>query len=637
MRSLVCVLSILLSGAFPSAPEANETTGKPFSSYARSDFPINVYWGDTHLHSHLSLDAGTAGPAEGGIEMTPEIAYRFARGEDIDLGLGQVARLHRPLDFLVVADHAEYLGIASVIRAGDPKLLATPGGKRWYQATQVKAVDGERSAIIIGAAAFLGIDLIDPEIARPYTRTAWDYQVETADAYNDPGNFTALIGFEWSAAPKGNLHRNVLYRDGADKAGQTLPFSALDSLNPEDLWTFMAEYEKTTGGQVLAIPHNSNLSGGKFFARTDDQGDTSPEAIDSNYARLRARWEPIIEVTQTKGDSETHAYLSPDDAFADFERWDQDTLRGKHQDAYYKYEYARSALQMGLQIEQSTGSNPFKFGLIGSTDSHGLPVAEEDNFWGVSADTPPGSKARVTDPFFRKDGITFTRNVDLGASGYAAVWATENTREALFDAMKRKEVYATTGSRITVRFFGGWNYQEDDANRPHLALTGYSKGVPMGADLPKRPNGAETPSFLVSAAKDPDGANLDRIQIVKGWTDAAGDAQEKIFEVALSDHRKANWRGKIKPVGRSVDLETGTYFNTIGDAQLGKVWSDPEFDPAQRAFYYARVIEIPTPRWTAHERARFGSVPPADVPQTLQERAYTSPIWYSPDGPEGAE
>ncbi len=610
---------------------ASADASRPFSAYAETDFPMNVYFGDTHLHSNLSLDAGTAGPTGGGIEMTPEIAYRFARGEDIHMGIGGlVARLHRPLDFLVVADHAEYLGIASKIRAGDPTLLASAGGKRWFEATRAKAVDGEQPAILIGAAAFLGMKLLDPALAEPYVRSAWDEQVRLADKYNDPGNFTALIGFEWSSAPQGNLHRNVIYRDGADKAGQKLPFSALDSLNPEDLWKYMESYERGTGGQVLAIPHNSNLSNGLYFTRTDDRGGLVADGIDKDYARTRARWEPLVEVTQTKGDSETHAYLSPDDEFADFERWDQDTLRGKHQDAYYPYEYARSALKLGMQLEQRIGINPFKFGLIGSTDSHGLPDAEEDNFWGVSPNVPPGTKARVEDPFFRKDGITFTRNVDLGASGYAAVWARENTREALFDAMKRREVYATTGSRITVRFFGGWNYHATDADSPHLALTGYRKGVPMGADLPARSGAHRTPSFLVAAIKDPNGANLDRIQIVKGWLDARGEAHERVFDVALSDGRKHAGNGKASAVGSTVDIASATYTNTIGDAQLGSVWSDPDFDPGMRAFYYARVIEIPTPRWTTYETARFGSKVPEDVPRSLQERAYTSPIWYTP-------
>ncbi|MCZ6830168.1 MAG: DUF3604 domain-containing protein [Gammaproteobacteria bacterium] len=630
--TLNCALSFLILVLALATPcWAEQPPAKTISAYANKNLPMNVYWGDTHLHSYLSLDAGTAGPAAGGIEMTPEIGYRFARGEAIEMRLGgMVAQLHRPLDFLVVSDHAEYLGVASKIRQGEPALLATPGGKRWYQATQVKAVDGERSAIIIGAAAFLGINLLDPALAEPYVRSAWDYSVDMADKYNDPGNFTAMIGFEWSSAPQGNLHRNVLYRDGADKAGIRVPFSALDSLNPEDLWAYMAEYEESTGGQILSIPHNSNLSSGKFFARTDDRGSAIVDGIDSDYATLRARWEPLVEVTQTKGDSETHSFLSPDDEFADFERWDQDTMKGKHQDSYYQYEYARSALKRGLQLEQDIGTNPFKFGMIGSTDSHGLPVAEEDNFWGVAADNLPGSEARSSGPFFRKDGITFTRNVDLGASGYAAVWATENTREALFDAMKRKEVYATTGARMTVRFFGGWNYLESDAHSPHVALIGYEKGVPMGADLPASSKAGAAPHFLVFAGKDPDGANLDRIQIVKGWVDKAGDSHERVFNVALSDGRKPGRGGKVKPVGNTVDVKTATYYNTIGEAQLGTVWTDPEFDPGQRAFYYARVIEIPTPRWTTYEVARFGVTIPEDVPLTLQERAYTSPIWYTP-------
>ncbi len=479
---------------------------------------------------------------------------------------------------------------------------------------------------MIGAAAFRGEHILDPELVAPIVRQTWKRQVKLADAYNQPGIFTALIGFEYSAAPGVNQHRNVIFRDGADRAARVLPFSALDSLRPEDLWAYMEAYERETGGRVLAIPHNSNLSNGMMWSLKDSDGNP----IDTEYAKTRVRWEPIVEVTQTKGDSETHPFLSPEDEFADFERWDWGSAAGPKEDWMFKHEYARSALGIGLSLEAQTGINPYKFGMIGSTDEHtALPVAEEDNFWGVSARLRPGDPERMTSVFFRWKDLT-THQADIGASGYAAVWATENTRESLFDAMQRREVYATTGSRMVVRFFGGWHYQHTDAQRPHLALVGYDGGVPMGSDLPPRPKRDSAPTFLVAALKDPEGANLDRIQIVKGWVDGTGQSREQIYDVALSDERSAGPDGQAPPVGSTVDVKNAAYTNSIGEAELATVWRDPDFTPSQRAFYYVRVIEIPTPRWTAYEAKRFASPVPEGTPMTLQERAYTSPIWYTP-------
>jgi len=444
MRTSTLVWLVLCSIA-ATANAAEPETALPFSAYVGHSYPMTVYWGDTHIHTALSLDAGSSGA-----ELGPEQAYRFAKGEEVEVAPGLRAKLHRPLDFLVVADHAEYLGVARRIRGGDPEILATTKGRHWYELT--RGPDGTRAALQVGAAAFRGEELLDPGLTRRLVFDTWQLQARTAEAHNLPGVFTALIGFEWSSAPGYNLHRNVILRDGADRALQVLPFSATDSLRPEDPWAYMEDYERKTGGQALAIPHNTNLSNGAFFALTDSQG----EAIDAEYAATRARWEPIVEVTQTKGDSETHPFLSPDDAFADYDRWDWGSANGPKEDWMLKHEYARSALAPGLDLEARTGANPYKFGMIGSTDAHtSLPVAEEDNFWGVMAGLHPGNPGRTMAPFFRWKDLT-TRAADLGASGYAAVWATENSREALFDAMKRKEVYATTGSRMLVRFFGGW-------------------------------------------------------------------------------------------------------------------------------------------------------------------------------------
>ena len=601
----------------PAASVAEHQNGAPFSAYAGKNHPMNVYWGDTHIHTRLSLDAGTSGKSLG-----PEEAYRFAKGEEIELAGGLRAKLHRPLDFLVVSDHAEYLGIAPKVLAADPELLATKGGRRWYEGAT--GSDPRWSGVMwVAPAAFRGEQILPLDQARRLVRSAWELQAKTADAHNEPGVFTALIGFEWSSAPGYNLHRNVILRDGASRATQVLPFSALDSLRPEDLWSYLENYERRTGGKALAIPHNSNLSNGAMFALTDSEG----KPIDARYAETRARWEPLLEVTQTKGDSETHPLLSPDDGFADFDRWDYGSSAGPKEDWMLKHEYARSALMLGLDLETKAGANPYQFGLIGSTDAHtALPVADEDNWWGVG--TLPG-EGRANELFFRWKDLT-VRSSKLAAAGYAAVWATENTREALFDAMQRREVYATTGSRMVVRFFGGWQFAEADAQRPHLALAGYEGGVPMGGHLPPRPKDALASTFLVSALKNPEGANLDRIQIIKGWRDADGQLHERVHDVALGGGRSVGAEGKAPLVGNTVDVAKATFTNTIGAGQLATVWTDPDFDAAEPAFYYARVIEIPTPRWTAYEVARFGDPVPEDTPMTLQERAYTSPIWYTP-------
>jgi uncharacterized protein DUF3604 len=415
------------------------------------------------------------------------------------------------------------------------------------------------------------------------------------------------------------------------KTSQIIPFSSFDSQNPEELWGYLDKYETKTGGNVLAIAHNGNISGGRMFSLQNAAGDP----LTRQYAETRMKWEPIYEVTQYKGDGETHPYLSPDDEFADFETWDKANLAmlAPHKDEYYQTEYARSALQLGLQQNTELGANPFKIGLIGSTDSHtGFAQAEEDNFLGKygSASPNPGNKDRWKKVWPPVEGtVAKMSGWESQSAGLAAVWATENTREALWDAMKRKEVYATTGPRMIVRMFAGFDFSESDAERHNMPSIGYEKGVPMGGDLTKDPTG-KTPVLLLSAAKDPEGANLDRIQIVKGWIDKKGKVLEKVYDVAASDDRK-NHKGKVnKAVGSTVDLTTATYTNSIGDAQLTVGWADPDFDPDVQCFYYARVLEIPTPRWTAYDVVRLGAEMDSEVPMVLQERAYTSPIWYTP-------
>jgi hypothetical protein len=461
-------------------------------------------------------------------------------------------------------------------------------------------------------------------------RDAWHKYTALADSYNEPGRFTALIGYEWTAIGGYNLHRNVIFRGDASIANRTVPFSQYDSKNPEDLWKALAAFEEETGADVLAIPHNGNLSNGRMF--TIETFDGKP--LTAEIAALRARMEPLVEVTQIKGDSETHPLLSPNDEFADYETWDKANLNGTElkKPEMLQWEYTREALKNGLMLEQELGINPFKFGMVGSTDSHtSLSTAAEENFFGKHSGVEPEPHRWEHLVIEAPDPNLSIYGWQQAASGYAAVWATENTREAIFDAMQRKETYATTGSRITVRFFGGWEFEEADAQSRLPAGVGYAKGVPMGGDLRAAPNG-KAPNFLVAAMKDPYSGNLDRIQIIKGWLDNTGELHEKVYDVVWSDadKRKPGKNGKLPAVGNTVDVANATWSNSIGDPELITVWSDPEFDPKQRAFYYARVIEIPTPRWTAYEAKRFAIKMSEKVPMTTQERAYTSPIWYTP-------
>lgn len=599
--------------------------GSNYSPYNQK-IPQQVFWGDTHLHSSLSVDANSAGNEK----LPPAEAYRFAMGEQVTANNGQQVRLNRPLDFLVISDHAEYLGLLPKIRTGDPSLQNSEGGRKIL--SQLK--QGQKQAIRV--MVDLGLAFIESDNRYPTNDLSfdtWKSSSQIADQYNKPGQFTALIGYEWTYFPKGdNLHRVVIYRDGAEKAAAMPPFSSLDGIKPEQLWAFMAEYENTTGGEILAIPHNGNVSNGRMFTLKDSDGN----AFDKAYTQSRQRWEPLVEVTQIKGDGETHPFLSPDDEFADFENWDKGNLNPFGQypktNDMLQYEYARSALKLGLEAQRQIGVNPYKFGMIGSTDAHtSLATGEENNFWGKASAIEPGAE-RSSSQFFpsvNKNGIA-TYSWEQVASGYAAVWAHDNTREAIFDAMKRKEVYATTGSRISVRFFGGWDYKDDDAFKPDNARIGYAGGVPMGGDLTANAMDSDkAPRFLVIALKDIDGANLDRIQIIKGWQDKQGELYEKVYNVAVSSERKLRGN-KVKAVKSTVDLETVTYTNTVGEAQLATVWQDPDFDPTQSAFYYARVLEIPTPRWTEYDRLKFGYEVPEDAPREIQDRAYTSPIWYTP-------
>jgi len=606
---------------FPAKPH--------YSPYAGRNFPGRPLFGDTHLHTAMSFDAGMFGCKLGPVE-----AYRFAKGEEVTSSTGQRVRLSRPLDFLVVADHSDFMGLAPDFLGGKPEVLADPTARRWFELVR----DGKVSQAFGELLPLYGAGKMPATMqylpGSPGYRSAWQATIQAAEQANAPGRFTAFIGYEWTSNTGGNnLHRNVIYRDDGSKASQMEPYTTfppLGSDDPRDLWKWMAAYEQKTGGRLLAIAHNGNVSNGRMFPIIEP---VSGGMLDKDYALTRLKWERLYEVTQTKGDGEAHPFLSPNDEFADFNRWDKANLDGSvpKKQEMLEFEYARSAFKNGLKLEAELGANPFKFGLVGSTDSHiGISAIEEDNFFGKMATSEP-SPQRWEHPFIKNaaSGVTIL-GWETQAAGYAAVWAQENTRESIFDAMQRRETYATTGPRMAVRFFGGFDFEAKDAQNRLPANIGYTKGVPMGGDLTDAPKG-KAPTFLVAALKDPIGANLDRYQIIKGWLDAKGQLHEKIYDVAWSAGRKPDAKtGKLPSVGTTVDVDNATWTNTIGATELIAVWQDPDFDPAQRAFYYGRVIEIPTPRWTAYDAKYFGVKMPKEVPMTTTERAYTSPIWYTP-------
>jgi hypothetical protein len=606
-------------------------TGKAYSPYAGRNYPERPLWGDSHLHTNLSMDAGLFGNT-----LPPSEAYRFARGEEVVSSTGQPVRLLRPLDWVAIADHSDGMGLIGDIKTGKPELMSYEQANRWNKGITAGAEEGVKAALDL-ITTFSNAKM-DPDMLALYSpgsklyKNLWEKVVANAETFNDPGRFTAFIGFEWTSLIKGNnMHRVVMMRDGPTRARQVVPFTMTapqGSPNPRDLWKYLANYEDKTNGEILAIAHNGNLSNGIMFPL---EAQYDGKKLDETYVTERAKWEPAYEITQIKGDGETHPFLSPDDEFADYENWDVGNLDATvaKTDAMLAGEYARSALKQGLELEAKFGTNPYKFGIIGATDSHtSLAAVEESNFFGKHTGYEPNAE-RMSHPFMETDAGTIA-GWQMVASGLGAVWAQENTRASIFDAIQRKEVYGTTGPRIGVRFFGGWEFSDKDLNYRILANVGYDKGVPMGGDLRTMPKDAKAPNFLVYALRDPIGANLDRIQIVKGWMGKDGATHEQVYDVDWSGDRKQDAKGKLPPVGNTVNVANAIWFNTIGSSELGTVWSDPDFDPKQKAFYYARVIEIPTPRWTTYDAFRYGVDIPEGVPTSTQERAYTSPIWYTP-------
>jgi Protein of unknown function (DUF3604) len=623
---------IAQEGDEPNALTPTIYKGRPYSPYAQRDFPTSVYFGDTHVHTALSTDAGI-----GGTRLMPRDALRFARGEEVISNTGQPVKLARPMDFFVITDHTDGMGVIVDVLNGAPNVMADPLGREVYDAMQQggEAAAAAAKKMIALFAQGKAPEELNYQPGNPAYRRTWEEIVNATEEFNDPGKFTTLFGYEWTSLVSGNnLHRNVIFRDEADKVLQIEPYTTSKpqgSPDPRQLWKWLQMYEDKTGGRVLAIPHNGNLSNGMMFPLVDDFDGGKP--LDAEYAATRAKWERLYEATQIKGDGEAHPLLSPEDEFANYETWDYGNLDAsqKKTPEMLPGEYARSGLKRGLELEAKLGSNPFKFGIVGASDTHtGLSTPDEDNFFG---------KFTQYEPSPERASHVSKRNQDAGGKdlyawqyitgGLTAVWAKENTRGAIWDAMQRKEVYGTTGPRMRVRLFGGFDFTADDLKGRNLADAGYAKGVPMGSDLNAAPQG-KAAGFLVYAMRDPVGANLDRVQIIKGWLDKNGVAQERVYDVAWSGDRQPDAKGKLPPVGDTVDLSVPSWTNSIGAPELGTVWTDPDFDPTLKAFYYARVIEIPTPRWTAYDQVKFKLSLPENIPLKTQERAYTSPIWYNP-------
>lgn len=595
-----------------------------------SEFPERPLWGDTHLHTSNSVDAFGFG-----VRLGPEEALRFAAGEEVTATTGMKAKLSRPLDFLVVTDHAEFIGATKAMYEAPRLLIRDERMRRWYDMMHEGPQGSQRAmAEMLDARGRNDLPpaMMNQDGAAARTEDVWNSSIDAVERYNQPGTFTAFHGFEYTLMQGGNnLHRNIIFRDDADKVRTVVPLDPTYKSTPDEIWNYMEAYEKATGGRVLAIPHNSNLSNGLMFELTMPGGGPMTAA----YAKRRARLEPVVEITQIKGDSEAHPFLSPNDEFAGYgvAGWELNNLLGNEpkKSSMYAGEYVREALKRGLALEAQTGVNPYKFGVVGSTDSHtALATADEDQFFGKHSGNEP-NPARALQP--QNLGTNRGRfGWHYLASGYAAVWARANTRAAIFDAMARREVYASTGPRMTVRVFAGWDFTPADL-QGDMVRAGYTRGVPMGGDLKPGGNGntGGAPRLMISALKDPEGANLDRVQVVKGWIDKAGKTQERVFDVVWSDPQKRKpVAGKLPAVGDTVDVATASYRNDIGAAALATVWTDPGFDPALRAFYYVRVLEIPTPSWPAHDAVRYKLKLPPEVRVKSQERAYTSPIWYTP-------
>ena len=607
IRTGALVLSVLCSALFAAGAFAADRVGEPGRGSGKKNPLNNVYFGEEHLHTADSADAFAMGTRN-----TQDEAYRYCKGEAIKKSTGDLTvQKKTPYDWCAVTDHAEMLGL--VAQTLDPKspLSKTEVGKL------IKAGKTQEAfGILIHTIQDVGRA---PDGFDNYSlsKAAWDKQVKITNKHNDPGKFTTLIAYEWTSFPNGsNMHRNVFFRDDE---GPDFPFSSLVSVKPEDLWSWL-EYQRQIGHENFAIPHNGNVSNSMMFAPATSDGG----AMNKAKAERRARNEVATEITQTKGTSETHPALSPNDEFANFEIW-PDLLGTGGAVGKTDYSYVRRALTDGVGYQELLGANPFKLGIVGGADSHtSFSVNEEFNFTGVHGTADMTPKIRLSGEM----EVSGATALGHSTAGLTAVWAPENTRTAIYDGIKRKETYGTSGTMIRLRFFGGWDYSEKLVKKKNFVEKAYKDGVSMGSDLPKK--AGKSPTFAVWAMKDPESGNLDRIQIIKGWY-AKGLPWEKVYDVAWSDNRKPDPKtGKLPSVGNTVDVSKATYTNDIGDTQLSAVWTDPDFDPSQHAVYYVRVVEIPTPRWSTFDAVSLGVPVPDGVPTTLQERAWSSPIWYTP-------
>lgn len=627
LRGMRAGLLLGLAGAVGACGDRAAQVAEAEAEVALAEFPERPLWGDTHLHTDNSIDAFGFGTRLG-----PDEALRFARGEEVTATTGLKARLSRPLDFLVIADHSDGLGAMRRLYDAPRLLIRDKTLLRWHDMMHESPEGSQRAVAELVTAAANGTlpeALTDQADQEENTRDIWTAHLRTIDEFYEPGVFTPLAGFEYTLMPDGNnLHRVVMFRDGFERTSTVLPFPGVGEGKVDQLWDYMDAYEQATGGRVLAIPHNSNVSNGLMFELTDSDGGPMSAA----YARRRAAREPVVEATQIKGDSESHPFLSPNDEFASFGDvgWELGNLpltRPKS-DAMFAGEYLREALKRGLSIEQRVGANPYAFGMIGSTDSHtSLATGDEDNFFGKHTGSEPAAGRALAAQNLGTSQGRFGWHYLAG--GYAAVWANANTRAAIFDAMMRREVYATTGSRMVLRLFAGFDFTEADW-RGDWVRAGYTRGVPMGGTLA---DSGKAPTFLISALKDPEGANLDRVQVVKGWATPDGETRERVYDVVWSDmDKRPRTGGRVPAVGDTVDREKATWTNTIGAPELRATWTDPDFTPGQRAFYYVRVLEIPTPRWPLHDAVRFGyTLPPEAMADAVaQERAYSSPVWIGP-------
>ena len=580
-----------------------------------------AYFGDTHVHTGWSFDAGLDGAT-----LTPTDAYRYAIGEEITSNSGIKTRISKPYDWFMITDHSDGMGTINEVIDGNPEMMESEVLKRWNEAfasgSEEAAGDAKSEVINLQSTGKLPEQIMDPK----WMETAWNKTIDAAEQFYRPGEFTTFTAYEWTVNSDGgdNLHRNIIYKEGGDQARDILPFTTFESEDAKKLWEWMANYEAQTGDKLLAIPHNGNMSNGRMYE--EQQFDGSP--MTKEWAEMRQKYERLMELFQYKGQSEAHPLLSPEDEFAEYELWDRGNLvlKPKSSKEALKYEYYREGLKSGMRIEQDLGVNPFMYGSNSATDTHtGISSTDESEFYGKFKTVEPSNKERWNFPLITGNNDSY-KGWEQAASGTMGVWAESNTREDIWEAMYRRETFSTTGPRMKIRFFGGFDYSEADMGE-NMVKNGYDKGVAMGSILNAGQEG-KAPTFLIHASKDPDGANLDRVQVIKGWVDASGKTQEKIYDVAWSDDRKKDSNGKLPALESTVDMETAEYTNDIGDTEFTTYWTDPDFDASLPAFYYVRVIQIPTPRWTLYDKVRNNLDMPDEVPLVHQERGVSSPIWY---------